>query len=202
MNTHYKDIMSLNEDSPNNKIQTNLNVLAKILSTKKLTINVVRTILYPTGKLGEKLSMSHKEDPLSTGFFLDRGSLGFKWIQFRYERLGDFCFECGKIGHKESICTYPPIKKCKLVDPRQAYGPWLRPISIPLSQADTPAITPLRKSSLSSAEEPKSVSNAPLSPHGNNLPMPETLLQILHRFSVAPEKKNLAPKVPTPPHAH
>lgn len=53
--------MSLNEDSPNNKIQTNLNVLAKILSTKKLTINVVRTILYPTGKLGEKLSMSHKE---------------------------------------------------------------------------------------------------------------------------------------------
>lgn len=42
--------------------------------------------------------------PLKTGFFLSRGRDTMVWIQFQFERLNDFCYVCGKLGHGNKNC--------------------------------------------------------------------------------------------------
>lgn len=41
--------------------------------------------------------------PFSTRFFQEIGK-GKTWIQFCYERMGDFCYNCGVIGHLKNSC--------------------------------------------------------------------------------------------------
>ena len=36
---------------------------------------------------------------LPTGFPLARGNLVALWIPFKFKRLGNFCYECGLLGH-------------------------------------------------------------------------------------------------------
>ncbi|KAM2126516.1 hypothetical protein ACFX1R_006525 [Malus domestica] len=38
-------------------------------------------------------------NPLTTGCWLPRTNEKESWIEFRYERLQDFCYKCGRIGH-------------------------------------------------------------------------------------------------------
>lgn len=43
--------------------------------------------------------------PLKKGFFLKREGKEDLWIKFKYERLSDFCYICGKIGHGLNECS-------------------------------------------------------------------------------------------------
>ena len=45
--------------------------------------------------------------PLSTGFPLDRDEddLPTLWIPFKYEKLGNFCYGCDKLGHEQRDCS-------------------------------------------------------------------------------------------------
>lgn len=54
------------------------------------------------------------------------------WIQFKFERLGDFCYRCGCLDHGESSCSKNDVNIEGVIDSRKAYGPWLRVSSAPL----------------------------------------------------------------------
>lgn len=66
--------------------------------------------------------------PLKTGFFLPRGDDYVVWIQFRYESLNDFCYRCGCIGHGFNSCQ-AMVENNGVLDPKKAFGPWLRAVS-------------------------------------------------------------------------
>lgn len=42
--------------------------------------------------------------PLKKGFFLRRPLEGDSWVRYKYERLSDFCYGCGVVGHAVNEC--------------------------------------------------------------------------------------------------
>ncbi|KAH7860856.1 hypothetical protein Vadar_018809 [Vaccinium darrowii] len=65
--------------------------------------------------------------PLNKGFFLKRSDL---WVRIQYERLSDFCYACGRIGHTLNKC-----KEVEAVDvAKLEFGSYLR--------AETPLLEP------------------------------------------------------------
>lgn len=52
-----------------------------------------------------KVEISIKS-PLPAGFFQKRFGGGETWIQFKYERLADFCFKCGMLEHVTGKCSF------------------------------------------------------------------------------------------------
>ena len=66
--------------------------------------------------------------PLPCGFYLDRAPHPDLWIHFRYEKLADFCFKCGRLGHNKINCTWEinmsEKQKHFSLGPR-GYGPWM-----------------------------------------------------------------------------
>ncbi|KAG5544352.1 hypothetical protein RHGRI_016938 [Rhododendron griersonianum] len=42
--------------------------------------------------------------PLKKGFFLRKAKEKDSWVRFRYERLSDFCYGCGMVGHVANEC--------------------------------------------------------------------------------------------------
>ncbi|KAF4348271.1 hypothetical protein G4B88_017228 [Cannabis sativa] len=45
------------------------------------------------------------ENPLVSGCFFDLGSGVKRWIQFKYEKIGIFCYFCGRLGHQRKGCS-------------------------------------------------------------------------------------------------
>ncbi|KAI8528202.1 hypothetical protein RHMOL_Rhmol12G0132200 [Rhododendron molle] len=50
------------------------------------------------------------ELPIPKGFWLRSQSVLMKdlWISYKYEKLSDFCFACGRIGHDNRSCRFVP----------------------------------------------------------------------------------------------
>ncbi|KAF7832946.1 putative ribonuclease H-like domain, reverse transcriptase zinc-binding domain-containing protein [Senna tora] len=51
---------------------------------------------------------------------------GIHWIDFKYEKLPQFCYGCGRIGHDENQCDFGEGLKDEQVSSGSNYGPWLR----------------------------------------------------------------------------
>ncbi|KAF7152710.1 hypothetical protein RHSIM_Rhsim01G0092500 [Rhododendron simsii] len=62
-------------------------------------------------------------DPLPKGFWLRRKfeSGNDHWISYRYEKLSDFCYACGRIGHDNRGCKF-----VQRSEESSGYGPELR----------------------------------------------------------------------------
>ncbi|KAK3031962.1 hypothetical protein RJ639_037123 [Escallonia herrerae] len=85
------------------------------------------------GRIGEKGFMRLKvniniEAAFPRGFALKREKENDTWIQFRYEKLPDFCFGCGHLGHVQKWCHRPkdPISNKEIAGEPRPYNPSIR----------------------------------------------------------------------------
>ena len=47
--------------------------------------------------------------PLTTGCWLPRSDDKESWVEFSFERLQDFCYKCGRIGHSNMECNFDAV---------------------------------------------------------------------------------------------
>ncbi|OMP06439.1 hypothetical protein COLO4_08125 [Corchorus olitorius] len=76
------------------------------------------------GFLRCKVAMDFKK-PLINGFWTSRADLTRVWVDLKYERLGDFCYNCGLLGHTDRGCE----KEFKILSynvREGCYGPGMR----------------------------------------------------------------------------
>ncbi|KAL8106625.1 hypothetical protein AgCh_023404 [Apium graveolens] len=64
------------------------------------------------------------EKPLKRRMKIKREGDIWSWLNFKYEKLGTFCFVCGIIGHGERECNVVYANPEKVIE--KAYGVWLR----------------------------------------------------------------------------
>ncbi|OMO91045.1 Endonuclease/exonuclease/phosphatase [Corchorus capsularis] len=77
-------------------------------------------IVHWNGVLRMKVKIN-VEDPLKTGFYLQRKDKPSSWVSFKYERIPDFCYHCGRLGHLAKNCTFRHDGRKK-----GNYGQWLK----------------------------------------------------------------------------
>ncbi|RYR51764.1 hypothetical protein Ahy_A06g026743 [Arachis hypogaea] len=44
------------------------------------------------------------QTPLKIGFWFKRNDGSHSWAEFKYEKLYDYCYKCGRIGHNKRAC--------------------------------------------------------------------------------------------------
>ncbi|KAK2976687.1 hypothetical protein RJ640_004288 [Escallonia rubra] len=112
--------------------------------------------------------------PLHPGFNRNKNHQSKAWIHLHYERLPDFCFNCGKLGHVIRLCPSPPLEKPQ--NCLSPFGPWMR--------ADYSEATPLE------------VEWNPITSYGENpnqLPYTTTLQQTSSSQSKTPVQNSQNP---------
>ena len=66
-------------------------------------------------------------EPLCPGIFLPRNDRNDIWISLKYERLPEFCFRCGVIGHCDSLCdSVQTLLSNEFGFMFPAYGEWMK----------------------------------------------------------------------------
>ncbi|KAL2892811.1 Retrotransposon Gag-like protein 3 [Bienertia sinuspersici] len=66
------------------------------------------------------------DKPLRRGFKIATMQNWTKWVDIKYERLGDFCFYCGRIGHIDRDCSFIEEDEEMRKSLVYKYGPWLK----------------------------------------------------------------------------
>lgn len=83
-----------------------------------LSYHKIRSFLY----VQVNVDVSHA---LKSGVFIRNGDGSHQWLAFKYERLSDFCYFCGKLGHVSEGCRVIITRFVGPRDPRSAYGGWM-----------------------------------------------------------------------------
>lgn len=70
--------------------------------------------------------------PLKQGFWEPRDLKCDTWVSFKYERLSDICYGCGRIGHSQTFCnSWNPNSG------QMSFEPWLR-VESPIFKMENP----------------------------------------------------------------
>jgi hypothetical protein len=48
------------------------------------------------------------------------------WVAFKYEKLSQFCFRCGRLVHGNRGCPVPPVTRFRATEEPKPWGSWLR----------------------------------------------------------------------------
>ncbi|MCH80769.1 F-box/FBD/LRR-repeat protein [Trifolium medium] len=81
---------------------------------------------YPEKAKIVKIKVAYNvQKPIIPGLYIGHQSDGTTWVDFRYEGLPMFCFNCGLVGHIEANCIYE-IKYNKAEGEINPVGAWLR----------------------------------------------------------------------------
>lgn len=65
---------------------------------------------------------------LKPGCFISRETGARLWIAFKYERISDFCYSCGKLTCTVSACPEPKQESSADREDCMGFGPWLRAV--------------------------------------------------------------------------
>ncbi|KAM1200940.1 hypothetical protein ACFX2I_017143 [Malus domestica] len=63
----------------------------------------------------------NSENPLVLGCWLKMEVNRETWVEFRYERLQDFCYRCGRMNHVNTECSYAAN-----MGGAEGYGDWIK----------------------------------------------------------------------------
>lgn len=66
------------------------------------------------------------ERKVNTGCYIQREDKSKLWIQFKYERLSDFCYLCEKIDHTTLVCSQQKGRQESNHNTEWKYGSWMR----------------------------------------------------------------------------
>ncbi|KAF4354120.1 hypothetical protein G4B88_017005 [Cannabis sativa] len=66
-------------------------------------------------------------NPLVSGCYFDLTSGEKRWIQFKFEKIGIFCYFCGRLGHQRRGCSLASPVTVESVDGSAVplFGPWM-----------------------------------------------------------------------------
>lgn len=83
---------------------------------------------FPDKAKAVKVKVLHDiSKPLRAGMYIGNEVDGITWLDFRFENLPLFCFNCGLVGHKEDLCVNNGFKQQGGEEnPINPMGPWLR----------------------------------------------------------------------------
>jgi hypothetical protein len=78
---------------------------------------------YPGKKVIIKIKVAiNVHNPITSGIHVGNLTDGTSWIDFRYEKLPQVCFNCGLLGHGDKLCRNQALN----VDTLAPIGPWIR----------------------------------------------------------------------------